>query len=325
LKLKNVLLNQILYFFVAILLFYFSAFRESGIDRDYDVYVSAFEGNDLSTTIYEPSFSFITFIINKFLRGDVKFLFIIYALLGVFLKLYAIKKISKFEFISLLLYFSYYFSLHELTQIRVGVSCSLLLFSIPYLYRRDFKAFIFIAIFAFLFHFSAIVIFPLWFLNVNSFNKSRWLLIVFLSIIFGMFFKSFFSNLFDSYSLGFFEQKILSYNIVNNTIYNVFNIWVLFKLFILLIIVCKIERISQFNKYIFLLVKIHIISISFYYLFAFNPTFSGRISDLLGISEIVVFSNLIFIFKPRYLGRIIIVLYSASLLFLNLFYNKIIS
>lgn len=322
---ENKLSKLIVYCFISFFLFYIAAFRESGVDRDYEVYVSAFKGDNISTTIFEPSFIFITFLVKNFLNSNVKYLFLIYAIFGVLLKTYAIKKITHFEFLSLLLYISYYFSLHELTQIRVGASCTFFLLSLPFLYHRNAKIFFPLITIAFLFHFSAIILFLLWFLNTNNINKSRWILLLFFSVLFGVFFKTFLSNVFDNYSLGFFEQKILSYNIENNTDYNVFNLWQILKLILLTIVLFKINLIYFYNKYIYLLVKIYLISIIFYYGFAFNPTLSGRINDLLGITEIIIFPNIIYIINPKFIARIVIVLLGFSLLYLNLYYNKIIT
>ena len=323
-KIENVTLKSIIYFSISIVLFIICAFRNSGVDRDYEVYVSAFNGDNISTTIFEPSFIFITAIIKNYLNSNVKFLFVFYAILGLLLKAYAIKRISKFEILSLLLYVSYYFSLHEITQIRVGVACTFFLLSIPSLYNKSAIKYFSIITIATLFHFSAIILYPLWLLNSNKIEKNKWVLLLATSILFGLLLKGIFAKIFNNYSLGFFEQKILSYNVDNNAEYNVFNVWIFIKIFFILMIVNKIEHIHKFYPYIYLLVKIYFISIVFYYLFAFNPTFSSRITDILAITEILIFPTLIYIVRPSYVARFLIIIFGCTLLFLNLFYNKII-
>ena len=323
-KIENAILKSFFYILISCILFFICGLRNSGVDRDYEVYVSAFNGDNISTTIYEPTFIFITLFIKKYLNNDVRYLFVIYAIIGVLLKTYAIKKISKFEIITLLLYVSYYFSLQELTQIRVGAACTFFLLSIPALYKRNgIKFFILISI-ATLFHFSAIILYPLWFLNSDKIIKKKWVIFLVVSILSGIILKGVFVNIFNNYSLGFFEQKILSYNNDNNAVFNVFNVWIFLRILFILIILYKIENIYRFNPYIYILVKIYFLSIYLYYFLAFNPTFSSRITDILAITEILIFPTLIYIFNPKYLARILIIIFGGTLIFLNLFYNKII-
>lgn len=323
-KINNKLTRNVLYSIFALVFFYLTAFRESGIDRDYDGYVSAYEGDDILASIFEPTFTLFTFLIKNYLNNNVKFLFVFYAIFGVLLKLYALEKLSNFIFASLFLYSTYYFSLHELTQIRIGASCSFFLLSIPWLYNRNAILYFSCITFAFLFHFSAVVLFPLWFLEVNGFNKTKWIVALILSIIFGVLLKVALGEIFNNYSFGLFQQKVMSYSIDNNAEHNVFNAWVFIKISILSVVIYKIDLLRNHNIYLYILVKIYLISLMLYYLFAFNPVFSSRISDILAITEIVIFPTICFIIKPQYIARIIVILFGCSLIFLNLFYNKII-
>jgi hypothetical protein len=57
---------------------------------------------------------------------------------------------------------------------------------------------------------------------------------------------------------------------------------------------------------------------------ASNPTLAGRIGDLFAIVDIITIPLLIYTFKQKILGKIIIIFIGSTYLFLNLFYNKII-
>src|SRR5450759_2770288 len=114
-------LRKFLFIFTGILLFGIAAFRGQ-IDHDYKGYAAFYEKAALMSTIrIEPTFLLVSFLV-KHLFNNVIFLFIIYALLGVYLKFYAIKNLTEFWLLAVLIYFSNFYILHEMTQIRVGIA-----------------------------------------------------------------------------------------------------------------------------------------------------------------------------------------------------------
>ena len=88
----NRLYRQI-YIAIGIVLFLIAGFRGAGVDRDYIQYVGMF--NHFNTVLVEPSFVFISFVINKYFSNNVLYLFIVFACLGVVIKLHAIKVLSE--------------------------------------------------------------------------------------------------------------------------------------------------------------------------------------------------------------------------------------
>lgn len=96
------------------------------------------------------------------------------------------------------------------------------------------------------------------------------------------------------------------------------------RISILTFLIYKSDVLVKYNKYSFILIKIYVISISFYYILSFNPAFAGRINDMFGIVEIILFPMIMFLFTPKILPRLLIFTLSSMFLFLNLYYNKII-
>jgi hypothetical protein len=121
-------------FLWAFFLFLIAALRNENVDRDYLTYILNYEqtAKRLALTI-EPTF-YLFSIIARSIFDNVIFLFIIYAFLGVFIKIYAISKLSKELYLfSFLVYFSNFFLLHEMTQIRAGVAAAFILISLLYI------------------------------------------------------------------------------------------------------------------------------------------------------------------------------------------------
>jgi hypothetical protein len=285
----NKKVNNILVIFLTLILFAICAFRGPDVDRDYNTYITAFNGDNLSVAIFEPTFVLISQIINIFFKGNVLFLFIFYALIGVVIKIYALAKLSTNIFVSILIYISYYFSLHEMTQIRIGAACTFFLLSLPHLLNRNKVFFFGLIAISICFHFSAVVLIPLWFLDTGKLLKIKWLIFIVASIIVGIFLKSLITFIFENGTFGPFQQKILAYEFSNNSELNVFNVWILLKLIISIMSILLFRRLYLYNSYAILLVKIYIISLCSYYLLSFNPAFAGRVNDIFGISELLLF------------------------------------
>ena len=102
------LVSKLLYTLFGILLILISGFRGTGIDRDYLNYINLYNiHKDSWTPLIEPSFLLISKLIKSFLNNNVTALFVIFAILGVSTKMFAIKQLSHFVALPLLIYLSY--------------------------------------------------------------------------------------------------------------------------------------------------------------------------------------------------------------------------
>lgn len=316
---KNNKIKVLLYSLVGFSLMIAAAFRKGW--ADYDVYIEYFQhinkGYDVPVEISYGLISKFVYIVSD----DVILLFIIYAFLGVTLKLIAISKLSKLWFLSLIFYISYYYIVQDLIQIRAAVATGFVLLSIKPLYDRKFLPFFLFFLCAFFFHYSAIVILPLWFLSKKK-GKSIFLAsLIPLSYVFFFLGLNFILNLVPIPAI---QEKILLYKSLqelgeHNTI-NVFNIKFLLKVILFYIFLWKADTLVGYNKYIYLLIKIYGISLFVFPALAFLPILSYRMNEIYGIVEIILFPLLIYTANPRFLSKIIVILlgFSFYLMYLNL-------
>ena len=70
--------------------------------------------------------------------------------------------------------------------------------------------------------------------------------------------------------------------------------------------------------------KVYCLSICALPLFAVMPVVSFRISELYGIVEVVLLPFIVYIVKPKQLGRGIVALIGFVILFITIFYNNLI-
>lgn len=120
----------------------------------YEYFSAAASGNEINA---EPSFILIAKFVDS-VDLDLNALFLIYALLGVFLKgAFFILKMPKHLHISLL-YFTGYFVTHDLVQIRIGAALGLALWAVFLLGEKKPWASALLWVLAFALHFSTLLL-----------------------------------------------------------------------------------------------------------------------------------------------------------------------
>ena len=318
---------KIVFLLIGWLLFLLAAFRDGNAVRHYGAYVEIYNNSSFNI---ENAFKTIAWIVRYVFLDNVLFLFIIYALLGVGIKYKAIVELTPLCFLSLVIYIGNFYILHELTQIRVGVAAGFLLLCIKPIYERNIRKFLIFSTCAVLFHYSALIVFPLWFLKGNKINKYIYAAIIPLSYVFYFLHVNIVELFIRLLPIEYIQQKYNIYKLLQeqnvsgfNRI-NVFNYVFLAKCIIFYIILWKSRLVQMQNKYISILLKIQSFSLASFVLFSAMPVFAFRISELFGIVEIVTIPFIYYIFNPKSLSKIIVVFIGLCLLLINIFYNKLI-
>ena len=127
----------------------------------------------------EPSFTLISAILNVF-TDNVHLLFLVYAFLGVTIKLYAFKKSLQCIFVPMMLYISFYFVLHEMTQIRAGVVSALFLLAVYHIAKKEKRKALLLIIVGSFFHYSSLALLPTLVFGNKDFNRKENIMIALL-------------------------------------------------------------------------------------------------------------------------------------------------
>lgn len=320
-----------------LLLILLAGMRDLGVDNDYHNYLDGFHKMHplsmlfsnpkvfFSVEDWEPSIILISSTV-KTLFGNNAFpiVTLIYATLSISLIIMAINKLSEFKMFSLLFFFSSFFFLQHMTQIRTAVASGFLLLSIPYAVNRKFwkfSALIFCGIF---FHYSAIVMFPIYFLSSKTINKTLYFSLIIGSIALAVLHFTPFDFIIK-YNFGVFTEKIKTYLEMQqwqkNKI-NIFNFSVLFQLLITSIFLFYHDLVK--NKNIILFIKISCWGIIVFYLFSASPTLAFRTSEVLNVVLIILVPYFYHIIRPKALAESVIVLISLVYFLNQIVINKII-
>ena len=308
-----------IYFAVTILVLIFTAaLRTPNSDRDYQNYLDFF--NKAPDLIIEPFFILISVLIKSTFGNSYILLFFSFSLLSLSLKYFAIKRLTELWFISAFIYFSYFFILHDLTQIRAGVASSFLFLLVPVIFDRKPILFILLCISAICFHYSAIIFLPLWFVNKGFGRTFLYLLIPLGYLFYFLNFDLFFSLPFESINSKLSVYKTLQDHDTEREKINVFNFFFLLKILIFYLLLFKFNYLYNINKYFGIIISIYGLSLFSFLFFSKMPIVSFRIYELLGVIEILVFTFIYYLFKPK-LVPLLFYLIIAALNFYILIYN----
>lgn len=285
-----------------------AAFR-SPLMPDYVNYLAIYKNDFSLLSRIELGFQILIYIVKHLFDSWGLFLFIS-ALIGIILKIYAIKFMSPFVWTSIALYISSNFILQDMIQMRAAIASGLFLCSIYFLLKKDIKLFAITTCIAVFFHWSALLIIPIWFINTKSINRYLYLGLILISFIIA----GLHINL-----LGFIKHiPIAGIQTLNSNYeylmsigkynqFNLFNMLTVAKLALAIFFILFSDKIVHFNPYFIISLKLYCISIIIHSLFFSIPVAAGRLSEFFQISEILLVPMLIYIF-PRsiWFGKIIV-------------------
>jgi hypothetical protein len=327
----------LLMFFCFLLLALFAGLRGPNVGRDYYGYLYSFDYTDqydISSSsgllsFYEPGFLFIVklaksiFTINY---GMAIMLFFAFASVG--LKTFSIPKLSFNPFLVLLFYYTNFFLLHEMTQIRVGLASAIFFIAVPFYLQKKFFTYSLLIVVATFFHYSAILYFFLFFFDAKKLNR-RFLILFLLSSIIVGFLKLPFLNYLQLDTLFEVSEKLNNYKDTAQAGYidkiNVFNVLFLINFFVtigLLLFYTPKEKDKDAGFILF--IKCNVFSIFLLAFLSGIPTIAYRLSELFGVASMFVIPYFSFLFPNRLTGTIATILLAAVFLYINVFHLELV-
>ena len=287
---------------------------------DYDNYEALFSGLSIEEERFEIGDLFLVNIARPVIDAPL-FVFFIFAIVGISIKFYAIKGMTTAYYTSLLLYMANVFIIHDLIQIRCGIAVGLLLWAIKFKCDGANGNFWISAVLAVLFHYQALVIFPLFFLSPTNPHKFLY--------VFGVLFS--YALALSGIGLATYVQLIggesyaalFEHYVDKEDAVNLFNVVQLMKLFTFVIVMLNIEQLASVSKYAVMLMKVYALSICSLPLLADIPAAGFRISEFFQTVEILLVPMLVFIGgKKAILYRGWCYCYTIALFLIDAFYNK---
>lgn len=158
-RLKNDV-KRVVFVSISIFLCLFAGLR--GMGYDYEPY-AYYIYNNIDSPPMEPGFSILLWITQLF-HNSIALLLTV-AIIAVALKASFIYKYSYNYFLSLLIYFHISFLIHDMGQMRYGLAMGVVLWAMDALLKDKKKMFFVLVTLAVSFHYSALIVYPIYFLR----------------------------------------------------------------------------------------------------------------------------------------------------------------
>jgi len=313
--------NKYVYWGLCIILILFCAFRTIGVDPDSENYEMIFKSNEKNPKLLvEASFLFLSNII-KIYTDDVHYLFLFYAILGITIKFYAIRQLSPWLFLPLIIYLGNYFILHDFIQIRAGVASAMLLLAIKPLSEGNKKKAVVYFLIANVFHYSSFAFYPILFFSNNLSKIWKYILIAIVPIGTLLFLLHY--DFISALPLPYIQDKIEMYKALTErgifeelTLKNV-SIWIQYA--IILYSLYFYDTVLEKCPALPLLLKITAYSMFCFFALSSISVVAARLHELLGIVELALFPCVCYTIYPQHYGKIAVCFIAAVEIYYTLF------
>lgn len=324
-KVKQNILSKEIYIFISFSLFLIIIFRDRahlydqlGYEKYFYTYIKNGKVGLSEIVSVEPSFLLFANIVKYLFNSKVFVLFVLYTVTGFTIKNYIIfnnDAVNGYEYLSLLLYCSFYLFLHDFIQIRVATALSFFFLAIQYRDKNRKKCILFLLI-SVLFHYQAIFGFIILFINSKDFNKPLYIFLFFFALGFAFLRINIFGIL-SKLNLGVFSLKLSMYQNSDFENINPFSLSKIVRYFFLFIIFITSKELFK-NKQMIFYSKLYFYSIFFQLLFSSIPVVPTRISEYFRISEVFLFPNFVNCFKEKDIVKMVLIMYCIYLFLFSL-------
>jgi len=278
--------------------------------------------------VTEPSFIYLSKIVLS-LGGGIGVMFFLYAVLSIPAKLAIYNRMTPYIFTALVVYIPVYFELHDMIQMRVSAAAMFLLASFIPLSEKKYWTAALLMVGSILFHYSAAVFLPFLFIGNRKLNTAgRVFIATMLPVCLAMYLLKLDWLSFVPTILPAIQYKVEAYKESADKgeldeIYPLFfQLYYLAKCSMLLLCLYYYELLSSKERLAPLLINLFAVSTLFLPSMATIPVIAGRISELFGIVDCLVFTFLLHIVSPPWVARIAITAVSLYMLVFNMLYTE---
>jgi hypothetical protein len=317
--------TSIFYTFLTILLIIIAGLRLFGWANDTaNYYEIVIFQDELLLGSKEIFFRLIIFLNTEIFSSNFTVFLLLFAVLGVSIKIFALVKLSPLPALSIVLYLLSYFWLHEYIQIRAGVATAIFLLATKDLADGNSKKYFLKAFLAIMFHWSSIIMIPIYCL-VKYKNLKAYTLLPIIGIILNILNVNFYLIIeFILNTTGIDPIFYKMYTGYQNDI-NVFNLISLSYILVFYIITAVIfTHKNTVNDYETILYKIISIGIFIFFLVSLlnAPVVAFRLLEYFMIVLLLLIPFLVIKFKQKLFASVLAIAYYSlycHFLFTNVF------
>lgn len=180
-------INRLFFVITIIVLFVLSGFRSMNVGYDNvdheRFFYSIARGQIGIIEFKEPGYALFSFVVSKF--GEYQLFLIVYALVSMIILMNCIKYFSLNPYVSLFIYYSFYFLGNNMAKIRQSMAVLIIFLALKYFHKQGKKIFITLVFIAATFHASTLLFLILLLFKNIHLTKKKMLAILSISILLG--------------------------------------------------------------------------------------------------------------------------------------------
>lgn len=318
--------KQYLLMAICLILAYLAGIRDPSRWDDTGVYIMSFRNYTpplSELTMYakpygyaEMGFYYIGVIVKTFTSNATVYLTVI-ALLSFFFMYKAFHKYCMYPILSVCAYISRFYMARNLVQIRAGLSYAIILVAVQYITNRDWKRYFALVFVAYLFHHSALIAVPLYFLCMFKLKKRHIIIGIGTAFIIAGYFSNIVrtlvaDNASDLSVVTYVQDEYQrEWGLTNPMIY--------FQVVLLIVYTFTENRMRQTTSHYMTIRNAYFYSTLMLITLSCYTALSGRTSSMFATLEIVIIPSLAYAFfkKERKVAYIIMGIALTAIFYLN--------
>lgn len=264
----------------------------------------------------ERGFFYLGVLVKTF-TDNVTIYFLFIALLSFYFLYKAFDKYCLYPLLGVCAYVSRFYLARNLMQIRAGLSYAVILVAVQYITRRDWKRYFALVFIAYLFHHSALIAVPLYFLCLIRVKKKHIILGIIAAFIASYYFSDYIKlivgdNASDlNVTTYVTDEYTREYGLANPMIY--------FQLFLLLMYTFTEKRMRLTTGHYETIRNAYFYSTMILITLSCYTALSGRTSSMFATLEMVIIPSLAFSFmkRNRWLAFIVMGVVLTAIFYMN--------
>lgn len=305
--------KKIIYMLLGIVMILIAGLREVGSTPDTETYEEMFYSKEDSMILLvtEPSFRQISAFLHSLSLG-VNALFLVYAIISIPIHLTALWRISRIPFLTLTIYISYYYMMHDMVQMRCGVAAGLFLWAIYFYVEKKKLYTLFFILLGIYFHYSAAAGLVIFLLG-NGFPKwQRYILYAIVPVGLVVYFTH--TDILSIVPDEWGGLKLMKYrtmrekgmdDLIAGWKFEInMNIWMNIVLYYCCIFYH--DYLAKHFKYTSVAIKLQGIGFCFlFYVNSLSQVVGNRMNDYFSVASVLLWTASFYAFYPKLLSRII--------------------
>ncbi len=253
---------------------------------------------DVPNGYSEMGFFFIGVLTKIFSNSYVVYFVVVSALTFLFLY-YDFKKYTVYPFLGICAYLARFFIGRNLIQIRSGLAYAIVLLGVQYIAKKDWKRYFALVFIAYMFHRSAIIAIPLYFISLV--NIKKWHVVFFLIVAFII--GGFFSDILQTYIVDSSQDMDIATTYTQGSYVEealgLANPMIYFQTFILLAFTFNEGRLHKVVPYYYYIRIAYLYSTFILIAFSMFTALSGRTSTMFATFEFAIIPSLAYMFSKK--------------------------